>query len=433
MHDIAHIYKKYLQAPNILTDSRIKNEDAIFVALKGERYNGNDFAITALNNGCKFAIVDENRKEFNDERIITVNNALNTLQKLAAHHRNALNIKVLAITGSNGKTTTKELIKQVLSAKYNCYATQGNLNNHIGVPLTLLQLKQVHEIAIIEMGANHKNEIATLTSIAKPDTGLITNIGKAHIEGFGSLQGVLHAKTELFDYLNYHKKHIIYNTNDPWLIKKRNKYTCSISEYGNQSGVWAKVLDSNNALLKVCVYGADKNTPVEINSRLSGAYNAENIVAACAVGNYFGVNFLDIKEQIEKYAPTNNRSQVIKSPNNIIYSDAYNANPSSMHLAINEFINTGGHLQQVVILGEMNELGNTEKQEHDALTDMLKKHRHVKVYLVGEKFKTVAKGFEYFTNTNELVDYLKKNPIKGCSVLLKGSRTNQLEKLINLL
>jgi UDP-N-acetylmuramoyl-tripeptide--D-alanyl-D-alanine ligase len=332
---IEEIYSLFLKHPAICTDSRKAEKYGIFFSLKGDNFNGNAFAEIALENGCKYAFIDE-AVYYKDNRYIIVENALNTLQELAKHHRSKLKIPVIGITGTNGKTTTKELIKAVLEKKFNTLATEGNLNNHIGVPQTILKITGKTEIAIIEMGANHIGEIAELCKISKPDHGIITNIGKAHLEGFGSFEGIVKAKKELYDHIEQNNGLLFVNKDNQLLSEMASrikKITYGKSASADHTGS----IKNTEPFIEIVWKNTATNKTFLIKSKLVGAYNFENIMAAVAIGSYFEVDVSLIKEAIEAYTPSNNRSQIIKSSNNTIIMDAYNANPSSMEAAINNF------------------------------------------------------------------------------------------------
>jgi UDP-N-acetylmuramoyl-tripeptide--D-alanyl-D-alanine ligase len=409
---------------------------AIFFALQGDNFNANTFAEKALEAGCSLAVIDDvNYKK--DERYVLVDDVLATLQALANHHRRQLSIPVISITGSNGKTTSKELLNAVLSQKYNVLATKGNLNNHIGVPLTLLSITSEHEMAIVEMGANHQGEIAMLCGIAEPDFGMITNIGKAHLEGFGGYEGVIKAKNELYQYV--HKKGgKLFVNEDNELLKKlsagMNKVTFGIGSTVDVQGVF---LESNPFVkLKFKAKNDTQNIhekPV-ISTQLIGNYNFENILAAACIGNYFDVSDEQIKQGLEGYVSSNNRSQVMQTAHNLLLLDAYNANPSSMRAALENFsqMNQGN---KMVILGDMLELGAESDKEHDAVVQLLKEKNITNALLVGPLFMKAGKAINatVFANSDEVVNYLKAHPVKNNTVLVKGSRGIKLEKVVDVL
>lgn len=420
---IAELYNIYKAHPQISTDTRNIISGSLFFALKGENFNGNNFAIKALENGASFAICDE--KTESDSRIIIVENVLDTLQKLATYHRNTLKIPFIGITGTNGKTTTKELLYTILKTKYSVLATRGNLNNHIGVPLTLLSITNDHEIAIIEMGANHMGEIADLCKISKPTHGIITNIGKAHLEGFGSIEGVIKAKRALYDY--------VIENNGTLIVDSDNELLMSLSEntdrflYGENSGNIIGKISINAPQISVLV--EEKNT--QINTQLVGSYNLKNILAAIATGRLFNIDMETIANALSSYQPQNNRSQLIKGKDNTIIMDAYNANPSSMNESLNNLQNIS-HNNKVLILGDMLELGTESIKEHQKIIDKIKKMELSQCILIGECFFKFPKTatINTFQNTSDAILFLEKNPILKALILVKGSRGLKLEKIL---
>ena len=428
------IYNAILEGNSICTDSREAGKNSLFFALKGDNFDGNNFAHEALNKGCKLAVIDNPQAKI-DNRFILVTDVLNTLHNIALQHRNKFNIPVIGITGTNGKTTTKELIYAVLLKKYNTCATKGNLNNHIGVPLTLLSLKKDTEIAVIELGANHVGEIKHLSNLAKPTYGLITNIGKAHLEGFGSIENIIKAKSELYDNIKENKGKLFVNYDNEKLMNLSEnipKITYGKSHNADYIGKIAK----NDNFLKI-IYSEKKHIhqKYEINTNLIGSYNFENVMAAICIGTFFEVNKNHIKEAIETYNPTNNRSQFIKTKNNTILMDAYNANPSSMKLALEHF-HSMNLTNKTVILGDMLELGEDEDKEHSKILDLALKQKFNNIILVGEKFCNVAnkeKNVTFFTNAPELINWLIKNPQSNKSILIKGSRGIKLEAILDYL
>ena len=405
LNNIDHIYSIYLKHQPVCIDSRNVKKNSIFIALNGENFDGNKFAKEALDRGCAYAIIDNNKYK-KDERFILVENGLETLQNLAQHHRKQLNIPVIGITGTNGKTTTKDLITDVLSKKYKTYATQGNLNNHIGVPLSVLSITINIEIAIIEMGANHIGEILSLCKIAQPNHGLITNIGKAHLEGFGSPEGVIIAKKELYGYLKQNKGIVFVNSDNALLMELSN----------TQNRV---------------TYEISKKT---INTHLIGKHNLENILAAMCVGHHFGVKESDIEQAIENYQPADNRSQIIKTKKNTVLLDAYNANPMNMEAVINH-VSQMQVEKKIVILGDMLELGSYSLQEHQMVTELLKKQNFNRVILVGDNFSKVKNSIncKHFADTAAASNWLKHQNIKDAFILIKGSRGIEFEKLMEVL
>jgi len=417
---IEQLYSLFTQNYLVDTDTRNIRKGSIFFALKGANFNANKFAEDALKNGASFAVIDEIAYH-KQSKTILVNNVLETLQELAKHHRNQLNIPILALTGSNGKTTTKELINCVLSKKYNTTATIGNLNNHIGVPLTLLKIQPTTEIGIIEMGANHLKEIDFLCNIAKPNFGLITNFGKAHLEGFGGIEGVIKGKSELYNFLKATKGIAFVNSNDALQVKQ-SKDIETISFNTNK----IKYIETN-PFVKVQFH----NTTIQ--SKLIGKYNYNNIAAAIAIGNYFKVSTNDIKDAIENYEPDNNRSQIINKGSLKLILDAYNANPSSMKVALENF-NELKDKQKIVILGDMFELGKDSIKEHQKVADFASSLNFDKLILIGKAFSTITVKnaltytcFEDFKASNENLN------LKNATLLIKGSRGMALERILNLL
>lgn len=430
------LYKHFLTNPRISTDSRNIIPQSLFFALKGRSFNGNNFALTALEKGAVLAVVDEDIPGINKEKTFRVENVLHALQLLAHHHRKVLQTPILAITGTNGKTTTKELLHAVLSESYNCYATRGNLNNHIGVPLSLLELTSAHRFAVIEMGANHIGEIHALCQIAAPDYGLITNIGKAHMEGFGSLEGVKKAKAELYDFIDKKNGSIFFNNNDTILQDIVKVYSCKKIAYGNAPGatVSAKVDEASSFLSLELLFSS--GISVKIQSQLIGSYNADNILAAACVGAQLNVPEEKICRAIEKYTPANHRSQYLKTQNNSLILDLYNANPSSMEAAVKNFIHSRAK-NKMLILGDMLELGDMALTEHEYLLKMLMEAGLKKVYLVGDNFRKAitTTGYDYpvFPDVFALNKYIKNNPPHGAYIMLKGSRGMKLEEVVELL
>ncbi|MCQ2210910.1 MAG: UDP-N-acetylmuramoyl-tripeptide--D-alanyl-D-alanine ligase [Paludibacteraceae bacterium] len=423
--DINQIYNLFLLHPTITTDSRNCPEGAIFFALKGANFNGNKFAKETIEKGCSYAFVDE--AEYADEKqIFYVPNCLTTLQQLATKHRMSLNTPIIGVTGTNGKTTTKELIASVLKQKYNILYTQGNLNNHIGVPTTLLQLKKEHEIAIIEMGANHPGEIKTLVNIARPNYGIITNVGKAHIEGFGSFEGVINTKCELYDFLKDNNGQAFVNHGNEILTGKATEKNISTIPYGKGSNIDAEILSSDPFL-------AIQWKDYKIQTQLIGRYNFENIVAAIAIGKQFQVADEQIVKAIENYTPTNNRSQFKKTEQNELIIDAYNANPTSMNASLDNFILIQKS-DKAVILGDMKELGVVSETEHQKVADKLENSSINEILLIGPNFaKTNCPKAKKFNDVVALNQYLSNSPIKGKLILVKGSNSMKLIECVNLL
>ena len=422
-------YPIYLQYPQIVTDSRKVKPGCLYFSLKGDRFDGNQFAPDALANGAVYAIVDD-PKIVAGHRYIVVPDVLGFLQELASYHRSKLSIPVIGLTGTNGKTTTKELIHSVLKQKFKTSATSGNHNNHIGVPLTLLSTDLTTEILIVEMGANHPGEIAFLCNIAKPTFGLITNIGKAHLEGFGSLDGVIQTKNELYNWIKNHQGKLFINEDDELLKKLAEGFPGST--YGTSSHADICGLAGNQEqYLSIRWKTRNRGELNHINSHLTGGYNLYNILAAISIGVHFGLNTDQIRAGIESYIPDNMRSQWIQTNDNVLLLDAYNANPSSMTLAINHFASLKLP-HPVIILGDMFELGSHAPAEHLKIIKLTAQLGFKKVLFAGQQFYPFAHDFPYlfFENLNNLKDYLAMNQVSGCHVLIKGSRGMQLEKLV---
>ncbi len=423
--EIPDLYALFLKHPSIQTDTRKLQPGDIFFALKGPDFNGNNFAQKALDAGAAFAVIDE-PASFTDERLVATNDVLATLQQLAKYHRQQFNIPFLAITGSNGKTTTKELIHEVLSTTYKTYTTKGNLNNHIGIPLTILSIKRDAEIAVIEMGANHQKEIEGYCLYTLPTHGIITNAGKAHLEGFGGIEGVKKAKGELFDYLKLHDGTAFIMADYPYL-KEMSQGIGSIKTYGTSNAEITGEAIIGKQFLAVLLF--NRTTIKSIHTHLVGAYNLPNVLAAVAVGNYFKVPDDKIKAALENYIPSNSRSQMIEKDGNKIILDAYNANPSSMKAAIENFAGIEGQ-NKILMLGGMMELGDESLAEHEALIELLNKYPWKNVVLVGGDFKNVAHPYTYFNNATEAGTWLKAQHFKNATLLIKGSRSMQMEKVL---
>ncbi|MDR1527699.1 MAG: UDP-N-acetylmuramoyl-tripeptide--D-alanyl-D-alanine ligase [Dysgonamonadaceae bacterium] len=424
MINIEQLYSVFQQHPVVSTDSRTCPPDAVFFALKGDTFDGNDYIEQVLAAGAAYAVGDRTDLP-NDKRIIRVDNALQTLQDLANYHRKQMPATVIAVTGTNGKTTTKELIAAALLSQYSTLYTQGNLNNHIGVPLTLLQLQPEHRFAVIEMGANHPGEIRALCRIAEPGYGLITNVGKAHLEGFGSFEGVIRTKVELYDFLRSRGGTVFASSDNPVL---RDLYGSlpSVIRYGTTSEalIRGKIVASAPVLTMEWDGGS-------ITTHLAGSYNFENVLAAICVASYFGVERETINAAIENYIPVNNRSQHVDTGRNHLIIDAYNANPSSMQAALENF-NALKVRPKMLILGEMKELGDYSREEHQQLTDYILPDIHT-VFLIGENYAactSLPSEWKLFPMTDALVEYLQANPLRGYHILIKGSRSNRLEKII---
>ena len=416
------LYNIFRDAAGVSTDSRNLQAGQLFFALSGPNFNGNLFAKQALDKGAIAVVVDEDIS-ITDNRVIRVENSLESLQTLSTEHRKTLGTTIIVLTGSNGKTTTKELIHSVLSTTFTTVATQGNLNNHIGVPLTLLSLKEDTEIGVVEMGANHPGEIALLANIAQPDAGLITNFGKAHLEGFGSLEGVVKAKSELYDYLQNTSGLIFANADDSKImaqLKGQDPIT-----YGTEitARVSATLLQEKDTI-------AIEVDQQEIQTQLSGAYNGYNALAAYAIGRHFGVSSQNAKRALESYISENNRSQLIRKKDLHITLDAYNANPTSMHAALVSFSKKEG--KKIAILGQMNELGKHTEIEHKQLVDWIKASPIDDCYWVGSAFAPFVYSDKYFSTVDQAMDYFSKTPLGQASLLVKGSRSFTLEKLVDV-
>ncbi len=431
MMEIAEIYNIYKNHPVITTDSRSCPKDSIFFALKGENFNGNKFAKQALEKGCAYAIVDEWEGTPDDEHIILVEDVLTCLQKLGNYHRRKLKIPIIGITGSNGKTTTKELVAAILSKEFKIAFTQGNFNNHIGVPLTLLSMRKEHEMGVVEMGANHPGEIGELCAIAEPNFGLITNIGKAHIEGFGSYENVRKTKGELYDFIREHEGKVFVN-NDSEMLKEMTDGMDRILYGRNNPELFASgTLSAKTPFLEFdwCFFEHKHH----VKTRLVGEFNFDNALAAVAIGKYFGINAEFISAALEEYAPKNNRSQFERTERNDLIIDAYNANPTSMKAALEFFVKIPSELPKAVILGEMKELGDISGEEHRNLLKFLSEQSFDKVYLVGEAFDKMSPDYPTFTTVDELINELTVNPLTDHYILLKGSHSVHLEKAIESL
>lgn len=425
---IIDLYDLFIHNPQITTDSRNCPKGSIFFALKGDKFDGNQYAGKALASGCVYAVID-NPDYYIGERTILVDNVLKTLQQLAHHHRKVLGLPIIGITGTNGKTTTKELLAAVLSTKFNLLYTEGNFNNHIGVPLTLLRLTHDHEVAVIEMGASHPGDIKELVDIVHPNYGIITNVGRAHLEGFGSFEGVIRTKGELYDYIRRSKGKIF--------IKKENEYLQSIAKgieqitYGNGDDAFAsgQVVSCDPFLVFNWKQQGKLHT---VETHMIGSYNLDNVLAAVAVGRFFKIPAERISRAIAAYEPTNNRSQFKKTDNNELIIDAYNANPSSMKVALDNFI-TMPVQPKAIILGDMRELGPTSDELHAEVVEQIKKGQFDKVFLCGEHFSKVGKEFSPFATTEAMTEELRRQPLKGYHILIKGSHSMGLEKLVDIL
>ena len=425
---ISDLYEIYKSFPQVQTDTRQLKKGDLYFALKGPNFNGNEFALQALEQGAAYSIVDEpvDASEQLQKRILLVEDVLSSLQALAKFHRAQFNIPFIAITGSNGKTTTKELVAAVLSSHYTIYTTKGNLNNHIGVPLTLLSIQKDAQFAIIEMGANHLKEIESYCSYTLPTHGMITNCGKAHLEGFGSEEGVRKGKGELFDYLRAHQGTVFLMQDFDYLVKMTQGIS-NIIGYGKEHGqIQGDAIDHNGMLTVQIKKGIEIDS---IQTHLVGNYNLPNVLAAVAIGHHFKVPNDKIKMAIENYIPSNSRSQLLNWNNNEVILDAYNANPSSMKLAVENFARMNKQ-NKMVCLGGMRELGADTLMEHQMLIDQLKETNWKQVMLVGSEFKPCNHNFLYFDTVLEAKAWLQAQELKGYTLLIKGSRGIQMEQLI---
>jgi UDP-N-acetylmuramoyl-tripeptide--D-alanyl-D-alanine ligase len=423
---VEQVYNAFLGCDQkVTTDTRNIAKNDLFFALKGPNFNGNKFAEKALELGAKYAVIDE-KEYFIEGKTFLVENVLETLQNLARHHREKINIPVVAITGTNGKTTTKELLGAVLTSQYNILITEGNLNNHIGVPLTLLQLNKEHEIAVIEMGASKIGDIKELVEIALPNYGIITNIGKAHLEGFGDVETIKRTKFELYDFIIKNKGGVVINNEDELLTsyipKEIDKFTYGFSK----ADVTGKVVKQTPTLEMELTM--EENAPKMVKTNLLGAYNQNNILAAACVGKIFKVSKENIERSIAHYSPTNNRSQLVKTSKNTVIADCYNANPTSTMESLISF-NQIESSQKLVILGDMLELGASSELEHQAIVDYLES-KSLKAILVGKCYQKTKSGFTTFKDTLQLIPYLKQDGLENSLVLLKGSRGIKLEMLL---
>ncbi|MCF6130300.1 UDP-N-acetylmuramoyl-tripeptide--D-alanyl-D-alanine ligase [Flavobacterium sp. AS60] len=422
---IQNIHDLFLKCSKVSIDTRKIEANSFFVAIKGERFDANTFAKEALEKGASYVVID-NADYYIDERTILVNDSLETLQKLARFHRQFLNLPVIALTGSNGKTTTKELINVVLSKKFNTKATVGNLNNHIGVPLTLLSFTAETKIGIVEMGANHQKEIEFLCEIAQPDYGYITNFGKAHLEGFGGVEGVIKGKSEMYAYLQANNKSVFVNLDDKIQNEKTEHFNrITFSQKNKSVNVFIDGVEAN-PFVKIRTLG------VEINSHLIGLYNANNINAAITIGNHFNVATTDIKAAIESYIPENNRSQLLTKGSNEIILDAYNANPSSMIVALENFIQLD-KINKCVIIGDMYELGEESLAEHKAIVNFLNKNSDFECHFVGKDFFANSiqnQNFHFYNTFEDFAKYLSSSKLEDKTILIKGSRGMALERTL---
>ena len=453
--DIKALYELYKSHPVVTTDSRDCPSGSIFIALKGASFDGNKFAGAALAKGCSYAIVDEPEyAKNNDPRIILVDDCLTTYKELAREHRRQFNIPVIGITGTNGKTTTKELLSAVLAEKYNVMHTEGNFNNDIGVPKTLLRLAPEHQIAVIEMGASHPGDIKKLVEYAEPTCGLITNVGRAHLQGFGSFEGVMRTKGELYDFLKAHNALTFLNTSNSYLVEMaRQRELERIVSYGQdkQSNVWGHVVSADPFLkiewnadtltfklqadddLKDNSDADNNGTMMQVQSHLIGTYNLDNILAAITVGLHFGVTPAQICHALEHYVPANNRSQLTTTADNWLIVDAYNANPTSMAAAISSFTHISVAQPKMAILGDMRELGDVSAEEHQKIVDSLASAGLDEVWLVGDEFMKTRCNFRKFNNVEEVKNAIREQKPRGRYILVKGSNGIKLFELPELL
>lgn len=431
--ELSALYQIFLECNTVTTDSRNCPKDSMFIALKGDSFNGNAFATQAINDGCAYAIVDEAAHAVKgDKRYILVDSCIETLQQLANYHRRQLGTRIIGITGTNGKTTTKELISAVLSQSYNILYTQGNLNNHIGVPVTLLRLKAEHDLAVIEMGANHPGEIKSLAEIAEPDYGIITNVGKAHLEGFGSFEGVIKTKGELYDFLRKKEGAIIFIHHD-------NPYLMNIASglnqipYGNDESLYVNGHVTGNSPYLTFEWKAGKNGEnYEVETQLIGEYNFTNALAAITIGRFFKVEPQKINKALTEYAPQNNRSQLKKTAENTLIIDAYNANPTSMMAALENF-NKMTVAHKMLILGDMRELGAESAAEHQKIVDFIKACEFEKVIFVGNLFAAAEHSYQTYSNAQELIQALQTDKPKDYTILIKGSNGIKLSSVADYL
>ena len=449
-----NIYEKFLESSGVSIDSRNCPKDAMFIGIKGANFDGNTFVEKALEQGCKYAITDNPEIGVGNPNIIHVQDSLKTLQDLAHYHRMMFDIPVIGITGTNGKTTSKELISTVLSKEYNVLYTQGNLNNHIGVPLTLLRLNRSHNIAVVEMGANHPKEIEFLCKIARPNYGIITNVGKAHLEGFGSFEGVKKTKGELYDFIKSVDGKIFLHADNPHLCEMVNSGTepvevsmtagNNVTEFANaletikygeseENFVSGNILSCTpyiNVELRLNGNASGEKTSYKIETNLIGDYNLSNILSAACIGRYFGVMDEDIVAALREYTPNNNRSQCTKTESNTLIVDAYNANPTSMDAALRNFSKIEA-ASKALILGDMKELGEDSIMEHNKILALIESFGFDKVYLVGSEFTRASAGAHpCFENVDALKEYLTANPIAGYTILIKGSNSTRLTQIV---
>lgn len=427
---LAALYQIFQECQSVTTDSRNCPDGSLFIALKGESFNGNAFAEKALNSGCAYAIVDEAAYAVEgDRRYILVDDCLRTMQQLANYHRRQLGTRVIGITGTNGKTTTKELISSVLCKAHNVLYTLGNLNNHIGVPTTLLRLKPEHDLAVIEMGASHQGEIKFLCGIAEPDYGIITNVGKAHLEGFGSFEGVIKTKGELYDFLRPKSDSTVFIHHDnPYLMNIAGGL--NLISYGTEDDLYINGRITDNSPYLTFEWKTGKDGDIhQVRTQLIGEYNFPNALAAITIGRFFGIEAQKIDEALAEYTPQNNRSQLKKTEDNTLIIDAYNANPTSMMAALQNFRNmTVPH--KMLLLGDMRELGTESAAEHQKIVDYIKESGFEKVWLVGEQFAAAQHSFKTYANVQEVIKELGTNKPKGYTILIKGSNGIKLSSTV---
>jgi UDP-N-acetylmuramoyl-tripeptide--D-alanyl-D-alanine ligase len=423
---IENLHALFVNSKGISTDTRKLEPDTIFFALKGANFNGNEFASKALEQGCTYAIIDE-EEYVSDDRCILVDNVLKTLQDLSTHHRRQFNIPVLGITGSNGKTTTKELIGSVLAKKYNLLITEGNYNNHLGVPFTLLRMTSDHEFAVIEMGANKLGDIQELCEIAEPDFGLITNIGSAHLEGMGSIEGIIETKTALYRWVEKVGGLVFHNDNDPVLRKRLPK--TDLRSYGDNGDIRGELVKVDPFI--TFKWSKEGYASGEIQTNLVGSYNFNNFLSAVVIGDHFGVKEEDICTALAEYSPSNNRSQVTRTKRNTLIVDCYNANPTSMEAAVDSFLDIDfPNERKILILGDMLELGDVSEAEHQAMFDKVIQNFDNSIF-VGAEFLKISGANRIYKNFEEVIEKEKLSSIEDSLILLKGSRGIKLENLIS--
>ena len=431
--NIETLYRIFRSCKGVTTDSRNCPAGSLFIALKGETFDGNAFAAKALEAGCTYAVVDNPEcMPKGDNHYLLVDNCLHTLQQLARHHRRTLGLPIVGITGTNGKTTTKELIAAVLSEHLNVHYTQGNLNNHIGVPLTLLGLKPEHQLAVVEMGASHPGDIKELVEIAEPDYGLITNVGKAHLQGFGSFEGVMRTKGELYDYLRQKGGCTVFlNDDDPHL--KAMAAGLQTVSYGSRTGLYVSGHATGcSPFLALEWQAAGQATPQKVQTQLIGTYNLPNVLAAITIGRYFGIGPARINHALESYTPRNNRSQLKRTAANTLIIDAYNANPTSMKAALDNFRDMQAD-NKMLILGDMRELGADSHAEHCRIADYLKECGFRNVRLVGAEFAATGADYPCYPDVQALIDELKTAKPAGQTILIKGSNSLKLASVADYL